>query len=86
MEKNKKTKQQVTVINKVHDVIDGNIIQTIQTGDKQTEFLVYGESVVVTVSEYELDESTLLKPVESTYLEHGIITVPSSIQAEGDSR
>ena len=84
--KNNKQEVKVNVINKVHDVIAGNIIQTIQTGDKQTEFLVYGESAVVTVSEYELDESTLLKPVESTYLEHGIITVPSSIQAEGDSR
>ena len=78
--KNNKQEVKVNVINKVHDVIDGNIIQTIQTGDKQTEFLVYGESAVVTVSEYELDESTLLKPVESTYLEHGIITVPSSIR------
>ena len=37
------------------------------------------------VSDYELNESTVLKPVENTYLEHGIITVPSSIQVEGDT-
>ena len=85
MEKNNKTKQQVTVINKVHDVIDGNIIQTIKNGDK-IELLIFNESEVIAVSEYEINNNKILKLVDTIFLEQDIISVPSSTFSNGIER
>ena len=82
--KNKEKEVKVNVINKVHDVIDGNIIQTIKNGDK-IELLIFNESEVIAVSEYEINNK-ILKLVDTIFLEQDIISVPSSISSNGIER